>query len=276
MDLLGRMNCALDYIEEKLADEVDLNKIAQTVCCSANHFQRMFSFITGISLTEYIRRRRLTAAGLELQKSNIKVIDLALKYGYNSPDAFSRAFEKMHGVTPTEARESGVVLKSYPKMIFYISIKGDVGMDYRIVEKEAFELVGKGVMVNMDNVGQKAGEFWRQCDKDGTCRRLMEMSGGELFYGVTCYSYGRNDTWSYHIACDNKNNLEKVEELDILRVPAHTWVVFQSSAPLNEAIKELWGKAYSEWLPSSGYTALNGPEMEVYHQDRVELWIPIK
>jgi AraC family transcriptional regulator len=277
MDVLKRMNAALDYIEEGLREEVDMDKIARIVCCSANHFQRLFSFMTGISLTEYIRRRRLTAAGLELQKSDTKIIDLALKYGYSSPDSFARAFERMHGVIPSMARDTGIILKSYPKMIFYIAIKGDVGMDYKIVEKEAFELIGKGIMVNSDNVGKKAWELWQQCQNDGTCKRLREVSGSELSYGVTCYSHLDNETWSYHLAYDNKARLsESHGDFEVLRIPAHTWVVFESRLPFNEAINELWGRAYSEWFPSSGYTDLGGPEMEVYYPDKIELWISIK
>ena len=278
MDLLDRMNGAMDYIEENITEAIDFEKVARIACCSANHFQRMFSFITGFSLSEYIRRRKLTIAAFELQNSNLKIIDLALKYGYDSPDSFTRAFQKLHGVTPTSARETGVILKSYPKMTFYIKLKGDSAMDYRIVEKEAFELIGKGIMVNMENGGQKAGTFWQQSESDGTCKKMKNMSQSELSYGVTCYWHdSKNDTWSYHIAYENKAGLKDInEEFEILKIPALTWVVFESSAPLSQAIKELWGKAYSEWFPTSGYTDLGGPEMEVYHSGKLELWISIK
>lgn len=122
MDCLNRMNSAMDYIESNLADEISYDKAAQIACCSTYHFQRMFSFITEVPLSEYIRRRRLTLAAFELQTSDIKVVDVALKYGYESPEAFSRAFKSLHGIVPVSARDSGVVLKAFPKMSLSISI----------------------------------------------------------------------------------------------------------------------------------------------------------
>lgn len=123
MDWLERMNDAISYIENNLTTEIKYEELSRIVCCSIYHFQKMFSFLTGVPLSEYIRRRRLTQAAYELSNSNIKVIDLALKYGYESPDSFTRAFQNMHGVTPTKARKMGIVLKAYPRMSFHISIK---------------------------------------------------------------------------------------------------------------------------------------------------------
>lgn len=274
--MLERLNGAIDYIEKNLTDEIDFEMAARIACCSANHFQRMFSYLSGISLSEYIRRRRLTLAALELQNSDIKIIDLAVKYSYDSPDSFTRAFYKMHGMTPTCAREEGVTLKSYPKMTFFISLKGETAMNYKIEEKESFELIGKGIMVTMDEVGEKAPALWQECHENGTLKKMQTLTGGDEVYGVTCY---RNDkehnTWSYHIAYKN-NKAVKECEFDILKIPALTWVVFENKGPQPQAIKALWEKAYSEWFPSSGYTDLGGPEMEVYYEDRCELWIAIK
>lgn len=127
MDWLDRMNNAMEYVETHLSDTIDYDIVARIACCSTYHFQRMFPFITNVSLSEYIRRRRLTLAAFELQQSGTKVIDIALKYGYESPEAFSRAFKKMHGVMPMSARDKGVTLKAYPRLSFHISIRGDVG-----------------------------------------------------------------------------------------------------------------------------------------------------
>ncbi|HEX3048362.1 MAG TPA: AraC family transcriptional regulator [Bacillota bacterium] len=277
MDLLQRMNGALDFIESNITEEIDLEKVAQIACCSANHFQRMFSYITGISLSEYIRRRRLTLAALELQESDVKIIDLAVKYNYDSPDSFTRAFQKMHGITPSCARHLGVELKSYPKMTFYITLKGDVSMNYRIEEKAAFELIGKSIMVNVENVGIKAPEFWKEVHSDGTYEKLQTVTKGKEVYGVTCYLNNIQDgTFSYHIAFQNNSSANENCEFEIIKIPALTWVVFESKGPQPQAIKELWERAYSEWFPSSGYSDLGGPEAEVYYQDKCELWISIK
>jgi AraC family transcriptional regulator len=128
MDSLKKMNEALSYIEENLTDDIDFKEAARLALCSEYHFQRMFSFLAGVSLSEYIRRKRLTVAAFELNNSNIKVIDIAVKYGYSSPDSFTRAFQGLHGVTPSEARNNGKSLKASPWMTFQLSIKGESGI----------------------------------------------------------------------------------------------------------------------------------------------------
>lgn len=138
MDSLKKMNTAMKYIEDNLTNEIDFKMVASLALCSEYHFKRMFSFLAGITLSEYIRRRRLSLAAFELQNNNVKVIDVALKYGYNSPDSFSRAFLHLHGVTPSEARNIGQQLKAYPAMTFQLSIRGGNEMNYRIEQKEAF------------------------------------------------------------------------------------------------------------------------------------------
>lgn len=137
MDALERMNQALAYIEEQLAGEIDFGEVERLAWCSEYHFRRMFSFLAGVTLSEYIRRRRLTLAAFELGDSDVTVIDTALKYGYSSPDAFTRAFHSLHGITPTEARSSGQPLKAYPRLTFQITIRGGNEMNYRIEEKGA-------------------------------------------------------------------------------------------------------------------------------------------
>ncbi len=151
MDWLQRINGIIDYIENNLTDEIKLDAIAKIGCCSIYHFQRMFSFLTDVSLSEYIRHRRLTQAAYELQNSRIKVIDLAFKYGYESPDAFSRAFQNLHGVPPTLARDLGARLKAYPRISFHISIKGEVEMNYRIEDKQSFSVIGKKIRLTTAN-----------------------------------------------------------------------------------------------------------------------------
>ena len=159
MDWLARMTAALSYVEENLDGEIDHGELARIACCSSHNFFRMFSFIADISLSEYIRRRRLTLAALELQNSDIKVVDLAVKFGYDSPISFARAFQALHGITPTEARADGVMLKAYPRLSFQISIKGEKKMDYRIETKEAFQVFGiEGVFKT---------EAWILNDKNG-------------------------------------------------------------------------------------------------------------
>ena len=142
MDSLRSMNNALEYIEEHLTEEIDYSEVSKIAYCSEYHFKRMFSFLAGISLSEYIRRRRLTLAALDLKDRDLRIIDVAVKYGYNSADSFSRAFHSLHGFLPSEARCENTHLKAYPRMTFQLSIKGGCEMNYRIVEKGPFKLVG--------------------------------------------------------------------------------------------------------------------------------------
>jgi len=172
MEWLDSMNEAMAYIEAHLSDRnngIDYVEIAKAACCSSFHFQRVFPFITGITLSDYISRRRLTLAAFDLQTSDIKVIDVALKYGYESPEAFSRAFKLLNGVMPISARDNGTILKTFPRLSFQIMIKGDTEMNYRIEEKEAFEIFGLELKTNTVN-GQCFKDipaFWEACEKDG-------------------------------------------------------------------------------------------------------------
>ncbi len=142
MDVLDSLNKALAYLEEHLTGDIDYTEIAKIAGCSEYHFKRMFSFLAGLSLSEYIRRRRLTLAALDLKDSNLRIIDVAVKYGYESADSFSRAFQSIHGILPSEARNGSSRLKAYPRMTFQLAIKGGGAMNYRIVEKAPFKLVG--------------------------------------------------------------------------------------------------------------------------------------
>src|SRR5699024_2863379 len=136
------MNDALSFIEENLTNRIESHEVAKRALCSEYHFKRMFSFLAGVTLSEYIRRRRLTFAAFELNNSDFTIIDIAMKYGYNSPDSFTRAFKTLHGITPSEAKSNGHTIKAYPRMTVHLSIKGGIEMNYRIEEKEAFRIVG--------------------------------------------------------------------------------------------------------------------------------------
>ncbi len=179
MDWLDRMNRALDYIETNLADQISLDEIARQACCSTYHFQRMFPFITGVSLSEYIRRRRLTLAAFELQTTEAKVIDVAMRYGYQSPEAFARAFKTLHGIMPMAARTQGTALKAYPRISFHISIKGDLAMNYRIEQKPSFEMFGVYGVVNADRqtAFSEVPQFRQTCDEDGSVEHMNAILG---------------------------------------------------------------------------------------------------
>ena len=273
------MNKAMSYIEENLSNKIDLKEVAKLACCSTYHFPRMFSSIAGISLSEYIRRRRLSLAAFELQSTNIRVIDVALKYGYDSPDSFARAFYNLHGVKPTVARSRGIQLKAYPKMSFQITIKGETEMEYRIEELD-FEcsIVGIKEPVVTEDAFKIIPELWRKASENGLLEKLMDMSwenpkcklAGIL--GICGEQASITDpkfNYLMGVRYDNPN----IAGMEKMIIPKSTWAVFPN-------VVEAWKRLYIEWLPTSGYDLEDLPCIECYyvpgHSPEEELWVPIK
>lgn len=287
MDLLRNMNRALHYIEENLTNDIDFREVARLALCSEYHFKRMFSFLAGITLSEYIRRRRLTLAAFELKDSNIKVIDVAIKYNYSSPDSFTRAFQNLHGITPSEAKKNGSSLKAFPKMAFQLSIKGGNEMNYRIEEKEAFHIVGikERVPIIFHGVNPKIAAMWESLN-DETIRKLKELSNvtplGLLSASVN-FSEGRMEEkgqLDHYIGVATTKDCP--DHLVQLEVPAGTWAVFEAVGPFPETLQDVWGRIYSEWFPSSNYEQVEGPEILWNEHKNVtsptfksEIWIPV-
>ncbi|ASZ04369.1 AraC family transcriptional regulator [Bacillus amyloliquefaciens] len=287
MDSLKRMNSALTYIEENLTNAIDFKEAARLAFCSEYHFKRMFSFLTGISLSEYIRRRRLTLAAFELKDSRVKVIDLAIKYGYHSPDSFARAFQNLHGINPSEVKHNGHSLKAYPRMTFQLSIKGGNEMNYRIEEKEAFRIVGikKRVPILFKGVNPDIASMWESLD-EAAIKQLKELSNtapAGLISASTNFSEGRteeNGELDHYIGAATTKHCPN--HLSQLEVPASTWAVFEAAGSFPDALQEVWGRIYSEWFPSSHYEQIEGPEiLWNEHKDvtspsfKSEIWIPI-
>lgn len=288
MDTLARLNKALGYIEENLTDNVDMKEVAQIACCSEYHFTRMFSFLSGITLSEYIRRRRLTLAALELSRNDNKVIDVALKYGYASPDSFTRAFQSMHGVTPSEARSHGPSLKAFPRMTFQLTIQGGSEMNYRIEDKEAFRIVGisKRVPIVFQGVNPDIAAMYQSLTPEWieTIKGLSNVQPLGLISASAHFSEGRMEEKGeldhYIGAATTKAPPEGLVQLE---VPASTWAVFTAVGPFPSTLQEVWGRIYAEWFPSSDYELSGGPEiLWNEHKDvtspqyRSEIWIPIR
>ncbi|WP_458354513.1 AraC family transcriptional regulator [Peribacillus frigoritolerans] len=287
MDSLKNMNGAIKFIEENLTNEIDFKEVARLAYCSEYHFKRMFSFLAGISLSEYIRRRRLTLAAFELKNNNVKVIDIAIKYGYSSPDSFARAFQHLHGITPSEARSNGHSLKAYPPMSFQLSIKGGSEMNYRMEEKEAFHIIGikKRVPIIFNGVNPEIASMWKSLDEK-TINELKNLSNVEplgLLSASTNFSEGRLEEkgeLDHYIGAATTR--ECPDNLTQLNVEASTWAVFEAVGPFPETLQNVWGRIYSEWFPSSNYEQREGPEI-LWNENkditsrtfRSEIWIPV-
>ncbi|CAM4287780.1 AraC family transcriptional regulator [Bacillus manliponensis] len=279
MDWLERINQVMDYIEENLLHEIDTKEIAKLAYCSEYHFPRMFSSITGVTLSEYIRRRRLSQAALELQNNDVvRVIDLALQCGYDSPDAFSRAFKSLHGITPTEARNKGSKLKAFPRLSFQMTIKGDVEMDYRIEELDfEIEIVGVKQKVVTKEASHIISKLWGDATENGLLQRLINMSWEnpqcklEGLLGV-CGKQATITDEEFHYIMGCRYQSELPSAMKKISLPPSTWVVFPNVA-------EAWKRLYTEWLPTSGYELADLPCIENYlapdREPNSELWVPV-
>ena len=280
MEWIERLNSAINYIEEHLEDEINYEQLAKIACCSTYHFQRMFSYMANVPLAEYIRRRRMTMAAVDLQNSNEKVIDIALKYGYNSPTAFNRAFKNIHGITPSEAKTKGALIKAFPPISFKITIKGDVEMNYKIEKKDSFRIIGvaqplyKEIEKNFKIVPQ----MWQNVATNGTVEKLVSMMNTELKGVLGVSACNEEDEWRYYIAVASDRLIDKGFEEYI--VPELTWAIFYGEGSMPHSIQELEKRIVTEWLPTSGYEYANGPDIELYlspdpQNAKFEVWIPV-
>ena len=288
MDSLSNMNKAMEYIEEHLTEDIDYSDISKIACCSEYHFKRMFSFLSGVGLSEYIRRRRLTLAALDLKDKSLRIIDVAVKYGYDSADSFSRAFHSMHGILPSEVRNSNIQLKAYPKMTFQLSIKGGCEMNYRIVEKGPFKIVGfkKRVPIIFNGVNPEIAKMTELLTPE-VIKKLKALSNVEptgIISASANFSEGRMEEkgeLDHYIGVATSS--DETAEFDVLQVEDSTWAVFESIGPYPETLQNVWGRIYSEWFPASGYEAVPGPEI-LWNESqdtkdsnyRSEIWIPVR
>lgn len=297
MEWPERMNAVIDYIEDNLIDEVDIEKAADIACCSTYHLQRIFLAVNGLSIAEYIRRRRLTLAAGEIMTGNARIIDIALKYGYTSPDSFTRAFRNLHGVNPQAARESGVELVAFPRIRFHITLTGGVDMEYKIVEKPAFEIIAKTERTISDKIinGVILPETWEKFwwdvwdafNREKRYEEFRKLTGGRPgqvtgaeFLGITTLSDNMEE-FSYAIGFEN-NGIDVPEGYDIIRIPAAAWAVFESKGAVPKAIHDLEDRVFIEWFPSTGYEHDNKPELEIYltgdrssEEYRCQFWEPV-
>jgi len=281
MERIDSMNAAVEYIEAHLTDEISYDRAARIACCSTYHFQRMFSYIAGVPLSEYIRRRRLTLAAFELQAGDCRVIDIAIKYGYGSPEAFSRAFKKLHGVMPVSAHDIGISLKAYPKITFSITIKGDVAMNYRITQREAFRVFGvySDISTNQEAAFEQVPQFFRKCDEDLVPDEINSLLGrfNDNHTISALYDYSEN-TFKYMLCQFLPKDFSVPDKFTVLEVPAATWAVFD--APDCE-IQSMWKRIWTEWFPVSGYESVKSVQFEMYYglagHENVfgEIWIPV-
>ncbi len=278
MEWIDRLNRAIDYIEENLTGQVDYEQLGKIACCSAYHFQRMFAYMAGVPLSEYIRLRRMSLAAVDLQGGDEKVIDIALRYGYSSPTAFNRAFQAVHGIAPSLVKNGGVSVKSFPPLTFTITVNGAAEMNYRIEEKEAFRIVGIShpLQTEIEQNFAIVPSMWEKAASDGTLQKLAGMMDGQPMGLLGISACNEPDQWRYWIAVASSKTDAAFSDC---MIPTATWAVFPGSGT-NQSIQELERRIVTEWLPTSGYEYGNAPDIEVYLNPdpanaQFEVWIPV-
>lgn len=283
MGWVESMQQAIDFMEEHLEEPIAFEQIAAQAHVSVFHFQRTFTILTNMSVGEYLRGRRLTLAAYELVSTDTKVIDIAMKYGYDTPEAFSKAFRRQHGIAPTEARKNLGSLKSYNRLAIQVTLKGAEPMKYKIVERPSFKVAGIKREFSMEGEGNLKGipDMWRTALSDGTDDLLFGLNDGEI-KGVLGVCVGKEGgLMDYWIAAETGQGVP--EGFEKMEIPASKWGVFEVHGPMPEAIQNAWKKIFSEWLPSNPYEYAGTPELEVYPKEDAyrpdsysEIWIPLK
>ncbi|MEH2958342.1 AraC family transcriptional regulator [Candidatus Merdisoma sp. JLR.KK006] len=278
MEWVERLNDSMRYIEEHLTEEMDYERLGRIACCSAYHFQRMFTYMAGITLSEYVRRRKMSLAAVDLQGGKEKIVDIAEKYGYHSPTAFNRAFQGVHGIAPSAVRSEGVSVKSFPPLAFTIAVKGAEEMNYRIETKESFRIVGVSAPLQqeVEKNFMVVPQMWQDAVTNGTIEKLAGLMDTPPMGLLGVSACGNEEQWKYFIAVSSTKKAEGFEEYQI---PASAWAIFPGSGT-NQSIQELEQRIISEWLPTSGYEYANAPDVEVYlnpdpQNAQYEVWIPV-
>lgn len=284
MEWIESISKAIEYIETHITEDLTTSDIAKEVCISSFYFQKGFSMLCGFTVAEYIRQRRLTLAGSELVSTDNKIIDIAMKYGYDSPDSFTKAFTRFHGSTPTAVRRDGAMMKSFASLKINISLKGGYTMDYKIIEKEAFTVLASGSRFKYESCKEEIPKFWQEHYESGKGNVVCGM------YGVNIdKSMGNSDEFEYLIADDYKTGNDIPEGFVTRVIPKHTWAVFSCKGAMPKAMIDVNQKIFSEWLPNcKDYEIAEGYNIETYtdinnypkgNQDEnyySELWIPVK
>ncbi|MBQ0990950.1 AraC family transcriptional regulator [Micromonospora sp. PSH03] len=284
--MLDRLNEAMAYIERHLDQKIEVAELARIALTSEYHFRRLFSALAGMPLSEYIRRRRLTVAGADVLAGERTLLDVAVHYGYGSAEAFARAFHAVHGVGPGEARRTGAALRAQPRMSFRLTVEGSGSMEYRIVDKDAFALVGRKARVPLVHEGMNPAivAFIRSIDKE-TTERIEALSDQEP-KGIVNVSDNLADSRQEGTELDYWHGVVTgavpPEDLDALPVQAGSWAVFTISGAFPQAVQFLWRDVFTQWFPSNPYRSRPGPEISRVRvsadgtQADAELWIPVE
>lgn len=283
MEWTNAVQSAIEFMEQHITEDISAEDVANYVHISSFYFQKGFSMLCGYSVTEYIRNRRLALAGGDLTTTDMKIIDVAMKYGYDSPDSFAKAFTRFHGVSPTMARKDNVMIKTFAPLKLEISLKGGYLMNYKIVDKESFTILAVSKKFDYENCKQEIPKFWQEHYARGNGKYICGM------FGINIDEKMGHDSFEYLIADLYNPKAEIPDGFETRTIPAFTWAIFSCDGALPTALQDVNTKIFSEWLPAlkeyefaagyciEMYDAANkypkGTQDENYHS---EIWIPIR
>lgn len=283
MEWVEAISEAVNYIEEHITDDITMYDVAEHVHVSPFYFHKGFSILCGHTVTEYIRNRRLALAGQELLANDSTVMELAIKYGYESPDSFTKAFTKFHGHSPSNVRKDKAMIKDFAPLKLTISLKGGYTMEYRIDRKEAFTVLAVSREFDYKNAKEEIPLYWEEHYAKGNGKYICGM------YGINIDPQMGNDRFTYLIADVYNPAVTIAEGMEVTTIPAFTWAVFPCKGPLVQTFQALNIKVFSEWLPAQrDYEIAAGYCIEMYDDPRkypkgtvdenyyAEMWIPIK
>ena len=266
MNIYKSLNETIDYIENNLENEIEYEKLARILGVNEYTMKQIFSVICDMSVSEYIRKRRLSNAGMDLYKGAEKVIDVAIKYQYENPTAFSRAFEKFHGIKPSSVKNNPDGLKIFAKIVFDENVKTNENIEYSIIEKEEMVLYGKGMKTNHAKISKDAPEFFEKM------QQKYEKKYGRIQFGMVVYEDRDSDeNYEYWVLYD-----KPIKEFDKYIIPKSKWLKFNISSQEAQDIQDMSHKFYVEILPIIKYNLRPIPELEYYHDGITEFWIPIE
>ncbi len=276
MEWIDTLNMAINYIEDNLENPISNEDVAKHVYVSSFYLQKVFGIATGITIGEYIRNRRLSMAAHDLVLGKQNVLETAVKYGYDSPESFSKAFKRFHGVNPAQVNKGNIELKSFARLVIKINLEGAKIMDYKIVEKEAFSVVLFVEEFNEVTSRKEIPLFWDRFFAKGYDKCVCPEFGCCLPVDKTKSTYG------YGIGGLKEHVVKMVPGLVEHVIPAHTWAIFKCVGPMPKAIQQTWNKIYTEWLPNAPYDICNDFDFEYYPgpntQDAdyyTEIWLPV-
>lgn len=274
---------AISYIEDNITEDFTIEQIANHVNISPFYFQKGFSMLCGFTMSEYIRNRRLALAAIELFSSDVKIIDIAIKYGYDSPDSFTKSFTRFHGKSPSAVRKDGGSIKSFVPLSIKFTLEGGYSMDYKIIQKDEFKVIGLQKTFKYENAMQEVPKFWGEFFQNAQDKNICPM------YGINTDESMQGNEFEYLIADDYDGEIEILDGFVTKTIPGFTWAIFTCKGAMPRSMQDVNQKIYSEWLPNckeyeiaAGYCIEmyddadkfpKGTQDENYHS---EIWIPVK